>query len=319
MGSEQHDSEGAEELDRIPKPGGLIRKAREQRGLDREELSRRTRLAEAVIISLEADDYGALGQPVYARGYYRKCAEVLGLNGEVLVDAYEKRSGTDSPIPVIQQRPSIRYREGPGVWQVLLIVLLLGGLLGASAWWLLSQGAVDMPDWLKGLSSAPAEAAPVRTIVKPSPSPASPVIEQRQAEVPATAQPAGSVPLQAPSAPKSDQATAQQEAAAPAAAAEPVVSPAPSAQDSTPRLRIRISEGESWTEISDRSGEQLVYKLLSRGAEREVQGTPPFEVRLGRADLVRIWLDDEPLDIKSVIQPDLRARFRILGDGKVEG
>ncbi len=312
---------GGEELNRIPKPGSLIRKAREQRGYDREELSRRTRLTEAVILSVEADDYAALGQPVYARGYYRKCAEVLGLNGEALVDAYEKRSGTASPIPVIQQRPSIRYREGPGLAKVLLILVLLGSALGASAWWLLSQGPDAMPGWLKGLSSAPADAAPVQAVATPRPSPAAPAAEQRRADAPVPVAPAESrdgdmeqAPPVAAAAPAGSPAPVRQvEASVPAA------TPAATAPIDNPKLRIQIAGGDSWTEITDRGGNQLVYKLLPGGSEREVQGAAPFEVRLGRADLVRIWLDGEPLDIKPVIQPDLRARFRILGNGKVEG
>lgn len=135
----------------LPLPGQLIYQTREQRGLSVPDLSEKTHLTENVIHAVERDDFTAMGKPVYARGYYRKCGEALGLNAERLVEAYEQHSGTGSPVPTIDQRPSIAYREGPGkVALSIAIGLMLLVFVVCGVWVLGDEDA-----------AAPASAAPM--------------------------------------------------------------------------------------------------------------------------------------------------------------
>lgn len=297
--------EAEEDLSQVPMPGQLIRSARLQRQLTPDALADKTRLNPLLIQHIEVDDYAALGQPVYARGYYRKCAEVLGLNGEALVDAYEKRSGTASPIPEINQRPSIRYREGPGWLKMTFSVLVLAALFSVAGWWLLEQ----QPSWLQALVSGQQVSAQPDD-QQPSPTPRMPAPAQGAAPV-ASAALASSPAISTPQpSPQVQQAEAPAQAVATPTPVKPTPRPAA-------KLRIALLAGASWTEITDSKGEKLVYKLLQAGDQREVSGAPPYEIVLGRADQVRIWLDGQPVNLRPYIEDDLRARIQVSRDGQV--
>ena len=278
-------SVAAEERRDVPPPGPIVRRAREQRSLSVAELSARTRLSEAVIQGVENDRFEALGQPVYARGYYRKCAEVLGLNGELLVDAYEQHSGHPSPVPTIQQRPSISYREGPGPLAIAVACVALAALLGGGAWWLLLKQQGTPLARVEASEPPPDTSAPTPASV------AAPAVMPQENVPPASEQLASTPPPAAPDAEES--------------AVTPLPVPRPA------QLRLELSRGDSWVDVKDSEGTQLIYKLLPRGETIEVSGMPPFEVYLGRGDVVDISLNGRAVDFSAQVGEDLRTRFRI--------
>lgn len=72
-------------------PGVLIRQGRERARMSIDELAAATKLGRNQIDALERDDFSALLEPVYVRGYYRKCAKILGLQDADLIKAYDTR------------------------------------------------------------------------------------------------------------------------------------------------------------------------------------------------------------------------------------
>src|SRR3546814_1939496 len=72
-------------------PGTMIREARQAQHLSVDDLAGQTKLARTTVEALERDDFGALLEPVYVRGYYRKCATVLGVDEKALIAAYSSR------------------------------------------------------------------------------------------------------------------------------------------------------------------------------------------------------------------------------------
>ena len=70
-------------------------------------------------------------------------------------------------------------------------------------------------------------------------------------------------------------------------AAEPVVS------GSELELYFR---GESWVEITDREG-RILFGLQREGMRRQLTGQPPFQVLLGNAPAVDVYLDGEPYTV----------------------
>ncbi|MGH8457699.1 MAG: helix-turn-helix domain-containing protein, partial [Stenotrophobium sp.] len=78
-------------------PGELIRRARERARLTPEELAAQTKLARHTLEALESDDFDTLNEAVYVRGYYRKCAKVLGIPEKELLDLYQARVAPRAP------------------------------------------------------------------------------------------------------------------------------------------------------------------------------------------------------------------------------
>ncbi|MCS7294862.1 MAG: helix-turn-helix domain-containing protein [Chloroflexota bacterium] len=92
--------------------GETLRAARERRGLSLSEASRLTRIAPRFLVALEEDDYGALPAPVYARGFLRSYATLLGLDPEPLVAAL--RAQMERPPDVVGFEESERFAVEAG-------------------------------------------------------------------------------------------------------------------------------------------------------------------------------------------------------------
>jgi cytoskeleton protein RodZ len=68
--------------------------------------------------------------------------------------------------------------------------------------------------------------------------------------------------------------------------------------------------GESWVEIADREGRILVG-LQREGMRRQLTGQPPFQVLLGNAPAVDVYLDGQPYTIPARNINGNVARFTI--------
>ncbi len=78
--------------------GEALGHARREAGLSVTEVSRRTRIREAIIVGIERDDYTACGGDFYARGHIRAIAHVVGTDSRPLIEEYDAR-GDRHPRP----------------------------------------------------------------------------------------------------------------------------------------------------------------------------------------------------------------------------
>src|SRR3954467_11701639 len=76
-------------------PGQTLRRAREQRNLTLQQIADELHLDMRLVQSLESDDFFSLGAPVYAKGYLRKYALLVGLAADEIISLYERL--TDVP------------------------------------------------------------------------------------------------------------------------------------------------------------------------------------------------------------------------------
>lgn len=251
--------------------GESLRGAREAQGLSVEEAARRLRLMHRQIEAMEREDFDSLGQPVFARGFVRNYARLLGLDPEVLLTRMANAPAEPAPVAQVSLPPVAR---GPvPLW---LLLLLVGGLLVIVApfalyWWLNSE------------ADAPAPAPPaVQT-------PAS------HAVPPPVAAPVEVVPAPA---------------AAPVAET-PTVAPADGveAPPALGRLQFEFG-GSSWVEIKDADGRMIMRQLNAAGSRAEIEGTPPFQLVVGNARQVRLSYNDRPIDLTPFIDVTV-ARFTL--------
>lgn len=82
------------------------------------------------------------------------------------------------------------------------------------------------------------------------------------------------------------------------------------AADAHDRLALSYRD-DSWTEVTDASGKQLLYSMVSAGEARSVNGEAPFEVLLGRARGVQVTINDEAFDASPYMRPNETARFTV--------
>ena len=253
----EDDTEATEESG--PRGGERLRAARKEKKISSLDIAKELHLDQHKISALEANDFAALGAPVFARGYLRKYAELVGVDpGEVLSD-YGELTHSDGVPLLVGKRRQPGKELSPGPW----VILLLAVLALVFAFWWFSYGRT-------GADSATVPSAP-------APVPAA----KRQAASAAVAA-AGFAPDIRPDALPAELAPAIDLAEF----AERPVDP------ESIRVTLRFGE-DCWTEITDASGQRLYFELGRAGTSVDVAGVPPLSLLLGNADKASLWVNGE--------------------------
>ncbi|MBV9205144.1 MAG: DUF4115 domain-containing protein [Actinobacteria bacterium] len=109
--------------------GESLADARHQAGLTVTQVSRQTRIREAIIRDIEQDDFSSSGGDFYARGHIRSIASAVGADPGPLISEYDAEHGPLGSIRAADvfepSRPvKIRDRRGPSLSMIVGVVLL---------------------------------------------------------------------------------------------------------------------------------------------------------------------------------------------------
>jgi cytoskeleton protein RodZ len=264
--------------------GQILREAREAQGLTLEDAAARLRLMHRQIEAMETDDFESLGQPVFARGFVRNYARLLGLAPEALLARMEGAPAEPAAVSLAEPPPSRSWLTSPWLILLLLGLLVVVAVPVALYLWLNSEGEVD-----------PSKRVPPAAQAHPAPA-AVPAPVALPAEAAAPAVQLAPAPPAAPAAGTAVPAAGS----APAAPETPVVSGT---------VHLEFGD-EAWTEIKDASGRMLHRQLNPAGSSVDVRGQPPFEVLIGNATQTRMTYNGRPIDLKPFIDATV-ARFTL--------
>lgn len=276
-----------------PTIGQMLREAREAQGMDVGAAAARLRLMRRQIEAIEAGDFEELGRPVFARGFVRNYAKLLGIEPDTLLDRME--GPKTEPMPVRRPEPPLPRSWLSSPW---LMMLLLAGLVAAAVpvglYWWLNQGEDELLH--KVPRAAQVEPVELGALV---PAPEIPAPDAAQAATQATEPVSPPLPGAAP-------VPAVQAAPAPAEAAVPT---APVDASAGGVLHFDFAD-DSWVEIRDASGRTLHRQLNPAGSSIEVRGRPPFRLLVGNAGQARMTYNGRPIDLKPFIDVTV-ARFTL--------
>lgn len=264
--------------------GQILHDAREAQGITLEDAAARLRLMQRQVEAMETDDFASLDPPVFARGFVRNYARLLGLAPDALL---ARMAGAPAePAEVSHAAPPQPHSWLSSPW---LILLLLGLLVVVAMpvvlyWWLNSAGEEGPGKQVP--SAAQSYPAPVAVPV--------PVAETADAASPAVQVAPVPSPAPAAGAPK------PAETDTPAAPETPAVSGV---------LHLEFGD-ESWVEIKDGSGRMLHRQLNQPGTNVDIPGQPPFDVVIGNAAQARVTYNGRPIDLKPFIEATV-ARFTL--------
>lgn len=88
-----------DEADRFVRAGERLRAARERAGLERAEVSLRTKINERHLAAVEGSDFAALPARIYAVGFARSYAGAVGLDGaEIAAEVRRELSEHENPL-----------------------------------------------------------------------------------------------------------------------------------------------------------------------------------------------------------------------------
>ncbi len=308
-------------------PGALLRRAREARKLSMEALSLQTKLPVRVLRALEVDDFDALSEPVYVRGYYRRCAHVLEVPSGEIVKAYERASGEPPPQP-LPLKPAVGEEDlsSPPRWlPYVVFAVVAGGLVALLVWW-------GQPVTKNLLNAAPSSAdhaavaengvdagaftAPEADVAAVSPSLDTTAVattaslslsDTSAAATPTTVHDVSDAAMPASAMPPAESETSAADVSAPADGAEPAV-----AANGNGTLTVKFTQ-KSWIRVTDASGERLLNGLVAGGSQRELSGEPPFDVLLGYAPGVDLSYDGKAIVLNDYIQSNNTAHLTVGG------
>ncbi len=258
-----------------------LREERERRGLGRQQVADDLHVDMQIIEALEAGRFASLGAPVFARGYLRKYAELLGLDAGELVSAFERESA-EPPALVPITRAAPRRPEVPMNWLGGAVVAAI--VLGV-AWWALTE------------REKPVERV-VQTPGTPAPRAVEPVV-------------AGPKPRQ------TQPSTAAEPVVAEPAPREIVQSAIVEAVSGTPvELQLNFS-ADSWVELYDAGGQRVFFDLGAANSVRSFRVLAPLRVFLGFADGVELELDGRAVTLPAEVRHGNVARFTVDAHGHV--
>lgn len=292
--------------DAQPSLGHWLRNARLEQGLDTTLAARRTRTRVAVIEALEADNYQALGAPVFIRMYLLRYGELLGLEEHEILGRF-KALGIDEPPPLRVAHPmNSQPRTSDLRWLSYPAAFALIGWLG----WTVTQQLPDINDdshllpagfELTGinpdqLNVEPTPVPPVVTVAE-SPDSAANVAPNNETIHLALATDVPP-PLLTPLPPPTLRNSTNLQALGSALASEIQTPPEPEPEQPLPNHHELVVEAidECWVEVEDGEGRRLVYALLTANERRTVNGPAPFSIRLGNAPAVTILFNGETVD-----------------------
>lgn len=282
-------------------PGAAIRSARTRAGMSLEELASRTRLTRPTLEAMENDAFELLLEPVYVRGYYRKCARILDLPEQPLIDAYEALY-----VPPPKVAPArLRLASGGDLGSAprfvgrFAIIAPIAAVVLCVLIWLWRQSSTlptTPPQTMTMIESSIADGGVSDTmppIDAPAPAATTPV--EGQAPVAAGEAPASPVDGSAPAAPGTETVVAM---------------PAPVGT----QLVLEFS-AISWARVEDAAGKSLVSGVVSAGERLELDGRPPYAIFLGNAPGVKVQFGGQPVDVKPFTKGNSTARFSVPAAG----
>ena len=262
------------EGERWASPGQTLQAERLRQEMTVQQVAQDMHLDTWVIDALEADDYSAIGAPVFAKGHLRQYAQLLGLEPDELLIGYYQTRETPAEQPVVSEVLARRGDSGPRLRWLLIILLtiLVAGVGAFGAWFLMLRGAAE-PEPAAG----PAAQAPAIVVPEPATEIATAVIE----------------PVPDPTVlPESEQPDVT-----PAESAAPDVATATEAP-AGPEVTLQFSFVEdSWVEVYDAADNRIYYSLGRQDTVATVSGTGPLRVFLGYADGVTVDVDGRPFSI----------------------
>lgn len=293
-------------------PGAMIRLGRERMHLSLDDLVGVTKLSYHTLEALEQDNYNALLEPVYVRGYYRKCAKVLDLSEKALLDAYQSRVA-----PKLLPPPAkLRLASGADLGStsrlpvtLAIAAAVIAVLICAVVW--IARSGTQTP--------SPEQALPLPAVTPPEISfeagaasavPTADLVATPVTEVPAQTPTVAAAAPALPSVPTPEPATAAPTVAVTPAAAVPAAA-APAAATSAADAAVLSFSATSWVRVDDARGKTLFNGLAQPGESHVLNGALPLNVFLGNASAVKVEFAGRAVDTQTFQRDNKTARFTL--------
>ncbi|WP_018411015.1 RodZ domain-containing protein [Methyloversatilis thermotolerans] len=277
--------------------GGVLRQAREARGMSVASVGAAIKLSPRQVQAIEDDAYDRLLNPTYARGFIRNYASLMGLDPQALLEQLDIQHVTPSPLLVERRDTGVAMpMQSPRRrWMLPLVALSVPVI-----------AAVGLYVWFEYWpQTVPGEEMSDRAVeVNPA---------GMQTQGPPVDE-SGAVQADAFASPDSDPGTPLESAPA---ETEPVViasgqeSPRAMQAPATGQHQLSFAfSQDSWVEIRDAQDRIVVSDLNRGGSSRQINVAYPVSIVVGNARSVKLEVDGAPYDLSPSTKVDV-ARLRL--------
>lgn len=301
--------------------GGLLQKAREERGISIDYLAATIKVPVSKLQALERNDWVSMPDANFNRALAMTVCRALKIEAAPVLSlmpaAVAVPLGSDKP-PLNQpfkdfSHTGLTFERSPAL--KLRMPKIPPSLIAPVILLVAAGGIYLMPEHMDWDALLPHRDRPATSVVLPSSSPFTSVAP------PVAAAPSAS----AASTPASSSAvTVSAATVSPVKESAPVVVPAsvPQSPASIPSgkqvllapgsaVKLRMAaKGPSWVEILDGNGQKLISRQLTAGESTEVQGVPPLKVHVGNVPALAVEFNGHPVDLAAVARQNV-ARIEL--------
>lgn len=286
-------------------PGAYLKHIREQKHLSIEHIGDKLCLHSGLMRSLEADDYERLPAPVFVRGYLRSYANLLDEPADQVLMLYTQQEQRGIPPLTLHTTQTKTQTSSGDPWFKIISFGLFIALMVLMTLWKL------YPEQNSGAAlTTPLLPAPTRDTMEEN----SGAMNLGQGQsLPLSSQPLSSmqpIPLSSSDSdivytpPNEDNADAPNAAGTTTItpdgntntgttgttvvnAADAETAPPAEAEGNANKMTLTLS-ANAWMQINDKEGKQLFLGTGQKGKTLDLEGTPPFKVRVGNYDGVSV-------------------------------
>lgn len=273
-------------------PGFLLKQAREERGLNCEDVAAALNLSKACVKALENDDYDQLPAPTFIRGYIRSYAKFMQLDAEQLVALYQPEEAQTKVKPLQNIDRNNERRKSRGKFFLASFILLLLVVAGLGVyWWLDKENALST-------AIIPASQLEQVTIEGVDGNLHVQSLDELDEQ---TAQMEIAEVVLKPAAPTTDEEEADEQ--------PQVVEDEPRQAGAKDVLELSFIH-DCWVRVTDGAGNEINSGLKRAGDVLTLSGNAPFELHLGYAPGVMIKFNGKDVDFQSSIRGNV-ARIKL--------
>lgn len=333
--------ENADLPESMSTPGGVLKAERLRQNLSEKEVSEFLHLTLHYVRAIESNRFDKLPGAVFAKGYIKSYALMLGLDATAVAALFEGINTEQQEMKdeATQRHLARRRRDRNKPW---VYASGFSFVLGFAVLWAYNLYSTnqDAPSQVAAPVSTPAQestasssiventapgvavgSAPASSLATQSSTSGIPPLLAQQTTPEAILQEAASTSGQSagnPSLPNGQAGNSQDLAATASVLPGNAVVASANGNDNIifvgsegdDLLRINFT-GESWVEVNDSQSRQLYRDILEAGDVLEITGDAPFSILLGNAPFTRMFLNGNEINVSENIRIDNSASLTV--------
>ncbi|BBN80600.1 membrane protein [Pseudoalteromonas sp. A25] len=298
--------ENIEMEEQVPTIGQSLHTARIASGMSVEDVSQRLKLTALQVTKLEQDDYQDLGPVTFIRGYIKSYSNLLGLDSQQLLALMD---APKAPEPTKRMQSFSRRTEKEASDNRLMIFsyLILALVIGSSGVWYWQTS--DSAPEAKPQSSSNSLAT--ETVERESAANAVGAIVTQDDSLNDNSELNQTELVALSDITKHEQVTLAEDATQQEQLKQELdVLPIEEQKDADLSTIVMRFSDDSWVEIFDATQERIAFGVKKAGYTMTVEGKAPFNVVLGKHQVVAVELDGQLIDLSSLPRNRL-AKFNL--------